>query len=126
MALKLIDSDVVIDHLNGRRHQAVLDALSAQELATTVITRFEVLCGARTETSLADTLGFFGALICFAFDDAAADRAAEIDRALRPQGLVLPAADTMIAGIALSQGLPLLTRNQRYFARIPGLVLIEP
>jgi tRNA(fMet)-specific endonuclease VapC len=54
------------------------------------------------------------------FDDAAARRYAEIRDALESRGEVIGPNDLLIAAIALTHGLILVTNN-REFNRVPGL-----
>lgn len=55
------------------------------------------------------------------FDLAAAEQAAKARAHLERQGIPIGPVDTMIAGIALSQNLTVITRNTREFERVPGL-----
>jgi len=55
------------------------------------------------------------------FDLAAAEQAAKARTHLERQGTPIGPVDTMIAGIALSQNLTVVTRNTREFERVPGL-----
>ncbi len=128
MAAAVADSDVVIDYLRGRETTpGLLETLAtAGELRITTVSRFEVLSGLSPGRTRDRFLQLLADTPTLDFDAPAADRAAEIDQELRAAGIRLDVADTMIAGIALSHGLPLLTRNRRHFDRIPGLVLIEP
>ena len=63
---------------------------------------------------------------CEPLSEEAALRAAEINRALARRGDPLPVPDLLIAGIALTLKLPLLTRNRRHFERIPELIVLTP
>ena len=56
-------------------------------------------------------------------DDAAAIDCAELRADLDARGLPIGPHDLMIAGIARSRGLTLVTHNTSEFARVPGLVL---
>ncbi|MEO9255600.1 MAG: type II toxin-antitoxin system VapC family toxin [Tepidiformaceae bacterium] len=127
MALNVLDSDLAMDILNGQgTHRAAIEsAIADRQLVTTSITRFEVLCGTRSDEKRTEAHRFFGLLGVLPFDDLAADAAAIIDQYLRANGIRLPTADTLIAGIAMSHGYGLLTRNRRHFERIPGLVIEE-
>jgi len=55
------------------------------------------------------------------FDLAAAEQAAKARAHLERQGTPIGPVDTMIAGIALSQNLTVITRNTRAFEHVPGL-----
>ncbi len=116
-----------MDFLNGRgSHRAALEAaVSRRELVTTSVTRFEVVCGVRSAAQSAVVQAFFQLLEVLPFDELAADAAGEIDQYLRSRGIRLATADTLIAGIAISHGYPLLTRNRKHFDRVPGLVIEE-
>jgi tRNA(fMet)-specific endonuclease VapC len=53
----------------------------------------------------------------------AAEQAAQIRAQLEGQGTPIGPVDTLIAGIALSRGLTLVTRNTREFGRVVGLTV---
>lgn len=125
MAKRLVDSDILIDHLNDRLREAdrlVSQARSGQ-LLVAMISRFEVLAGARGDLQFVRMFRFLRGFSQIPFDAPAADAAARIDAALRADGMRIPTADTLIAGIAVSRGLPLVTRNRRHFERVPGLIV---
>lgn len=54
-------------------------------------------------------------------DLAAAEEAAKVRAHLEAQGTPIGPVDTLIAGIALSRNLTLVTRNTREFGRVGGL-----
>jgi tRNA(fMet)-specific endonuclease VapC len=56
-------------------------------------------------------------------DEPAGRRAARVRRDLEARGQPIGMADYLIAGICLERGASLLTRNRRYFGRVPGLTL---
>ena len=58
-------------------------------------------------------------------DVSAADRAANVRRALERKGVGIGMADSLIAGIVLHVGGALLTRNLRHFQRIEGSPLFD-
>ena len=55
--------------------------------------------------------------------DAAAKRAAEVHQELKASPI--GERDTLIAGVCLAIGRPLLTRNVRHFRRVPGLQVVQ-
>lgn len=119
------DTDVLIDYLSGRG--PVADRISVElergRLATTVITRFELLSGAkgaRQERSIRDLLDGLTTLI---LDRDAADVAATVRRRLQELGSGIGMGDSLIAGIVLLHDGILLTRNCRHFERVEGLHL---
>ncbi len=57
------------------------------------------------------------------FDEAAANRFGQLKADLKRQGKILLDADLMIAAIALTNQLVLVTNNVKHFERIPELVI---
>jgi predicted nucleic acid-binding protein len=124
----IADTDVLIDFLAGHEPSATVVAREIERgnLRTTVISRFELLAGARTtkqETAIRDLLGSVPALL---LDPAAADKAAAVRRELEKAGQSIGMADCLIAGVSLVSGSPLLTRNVRHFSRVAELEVVEP
>lgn len=119
------DTDVLIDFLSGagaagRVEEALLDG----NLSTTVVSRFELLVGARTARQREAVEGLLEAISALSLDTACADRAAGIRRELSSRGEDIGMADSLIAGIVLHHGGVLLTRNERHFRRIADLPLV--
>ena len=122
----LADTDVLIDFLADEGAAAqVATNLARGSLCTTVVTRFELLVGARADDQRRATLDLLAAMPTLELTIEAVDHAAELRRALDQQGQRIGMADCLIAGTALSRALPLLTRNRRHFDRVQGLVLID-
>ena len=88
-----------------------------------MITRFELLAGAKTRPQQRLVGELLAALPSLPLDEPAADAAAEIRRTLEGTGTGIGMGDSLIAGIVLSHGGVLLTRNRQHFARVPGLAL---
>jgi tRNA(fMet)-specific endonuclease VapC len=122
------DSDVLIDFLAGHGPAAdrVASELDAGQLATTAVSCFELLAGARTPRQERAVRLLIDSLDALPVDRAAADRAAAVRRSLEKRGAPLPMADCLIAGIVLQRGLRLLTRNVRHFERVEGLRVVAP
>jgi len=76
---------------------------------------------AESETEADRVAGLLAAFPTASFDAPAAARAGEVDARLIREGTPIDPEDAMIAGIALSLGEVVLTRNVRHFSRIPGL-----
>lgn len=119
------DTDVLIDYLADRAPAADRIALELRDgrLATTAVTRFELLAGARTPRQAAAVDDLLSALTTLPLDAAAADAAAAVRRDLERSGAPIGMADSLIAGTVLAHDAVLLTRNRRHFARVEGLVL---
>jgi tRNA(fMet)-specific endonuclease VapC len=125
--LIVADTDVLIDFLSGHEPVAsvVASAIAAEEeMATTVVSRFELLSGVRTAKQGRAVGRLLEALSTLALDSPAADRAARVRRDLEKAGSSIGMADSLIAGIVLEHGGRLLTRNQRHFERVEGLPLV--
>ncbi len=64
-----------------------------------------------------------GAFRSLPFDDSAADHAAEVGRLLRIAGNPIGPNDLLMAGIALANGVTLVTPNVAEFGRVSGLAI---
>ncbi len=128
MAMTVADTDILIDALRGKEpaRGRVDQELKAGRLATTSITSFELLSGARSNAQSEKIQLLLAALTIFPLDSETSEAAASIRRDLESTGKGIGMADYLIAGICLVQRVPLLTRNRRHFQRIPGLVLAAP
>jgi tRNA(fMet)-specific endonuclease VapC len=123
--MTIADTDVLIDYLASRGEADTVERLlSRGALRTTVISRFELLSGARSPKQLARLFQLLEAVPSPGLDDAAADAAREIRRSLERSGKPIGMTDCLIAGIVTSNGGTLLTRNRRHFERVPGIRLI--
>jgi tRNA(fMet)-specific endonuclease VapC len=123
--MMIADTDVLIDFLQGDQPacERIALELGHGQLATTAITRFELLAGARTARQQTIIGQLLAALPCLPLEAQSADRAAEVRRALERQGLSIGMGDSLIAGIVLAHRGVLLTRNRRHFERVPSLAL---
>jgi len=119
------DTDVLIDALRGRQPgaAAVARGLRDGSLATTAITAFELLSGARSEAERRTIDRLLSPLPLLPFDQRAGRLAAEVRRALETEGRTIGMADYLIAGTCLAHAASLLTRNRSHFERVPGLRL---
>lgn len=125
--MTIADSDVLIDFLSNVEPSAshVARELERGRLVTTAINRFELLSGARTERQERTIRELLAVLPTLPINEITADRSAEVRRKLESAGLAIGMADSLIAGVALSQGAVLLTRNRRHFDRVVGLKLAD-
>ncbi len=123
----LLDTNVWIHYLKhvGSLVETRLRRTPVQEVAVCSVVWAELLHGARKYEKrdervarIERTLGLYRSL---PFDDAAARRYAEIRDALETRGEIIGPHDLLIAAIALTHGLTLVTNN-REFSRVPGLI----
>jgi tRNA(fMet)-specific endonuclease VapC len=124
----ILDTDHCVAILRGRL-QWQGRVTSSTSLLITAVTVSELIFGAHRSERLAENLGLIDELLeivtILSFDAAAARRHGELKDILRRAGTPLADLDLLIASIALSRGLPLVTHNTAHFARIPGLALMD-
>ena len=123
--MTVADTDVLIDFLSASEPAAgyVRAELQSGNLATTVITRFELLSGARSAKAMRAIGELLESVRSLPLDSKAADRGAAVRRTLERKGSTIGMADSLIAGIVLTANGILLTRNRRHFDRVEGLKL---
>ena len=119
------DSDVLIDFLAGREPAAarVEIELGTDSFGTTVVSRFELLAGARDRTAESIVRRLLDTIPALPLEGQSADRAAAVRRTLEGRGAAIGMADSLIAGIVLTHDAILLTRNRKHFERVEGLKL---
>jgi len=124
--LIVADTDVLIDALRGRDPIAkrVTEEIKAGNLATTVLSFFELLSGSRDDGERERVEDLLEALRVLPLDPEAAELAAALRRRLEARGETIGLADYLIAGICLSRSAALMTRNRRHFDRVPRLRLV--
>jgi predicted nucleic acid-binding protein len=122
------DTDALIDYFagSGPLVARVRSLLESGALALTIVTVFELACGARTEEEEADVRRLLSAAQVLDLTPAAAWEAARVWRHLRSAGRSLNTADVLTAGCCLAAGLSLLTRDAGHYSRVPGLRLAAP
>jgi len=119
--VKLFDTDVLIEHLKGNEHATalLLEASSAEQAACSVLTRFELLAGMRSDErsmirQLLDSLASLETLEI-------ANRAGEWARHYRRSHDGISSIDYLIAATAEVHGADLLTRNVKHFPMFEDL-----
>ncbi len=128
------DTDLFIDLMRRRsaHHAPAVEKVRALEgsgirVAMTAITRFELSAGIEGSTApereRRKVLRAVEAFPALSLDGRSADRAGTLHGALRARGVGIQAAEAMIAGIALENREPLLTRNLADFRRVDGLTV---
>lgn len=114
--MKLFDTDVLIEHLRGNEHATalLLGASSKGQAACSVLTRFELLAGMRTnERSRIRQL--LDSLTNLEVSLEAANRAGEWARHYRNSHGGISSIDYLIAATAEVHGADLITRNVKRF-----------
>ena len=121
------DTDVLIDFLSGVEPVAaqVAGYVATDQLQTTAVTCFELLSGA-AEGKRGDAIRrLVAALPVLPLDRDAAERSAAVRRELDRTGQTIGMGDSLIAGIALTHGVRLFTRNRKHSERVANLKLID-
>ena len=127
--LYLLDTNICI-YLIKKRPQKVLKEFgkhSPQDVAISTITLFELEYGvekSRYRQRSQEALGrFLSPLSSIDMDQQAAIEAAIIRAELEGKGMPLGPYDLLIAGLAKSKDMTLVTNNVKEFERIDGLLL---
>jgi predicted nucleic acid-binding protein len=127
LALPVLDSDILIDHLRdaGEGRELVERLIAGAGYLITAVTVFELALGREypRDPSAVDALLD---VPCLALTHEAALRGAAVLGELRSDGRGIDTRDAMQAGICLAAGAPLVTRNLRHFERVAGLDVESP
>ncbi len=125
----LLDTNICI-YLIKQRPGQVLNKFqkhSPADVAVSSITVFELEYGIEKslmkDRSAKALKKFLSALNLVSFDREAASKAAAVRARLEKKGVPIGAYDLLIAGIALSRGMSLVTNNVNEFERINGLLI---
>ena len=126
----VLDTDTCIYLLNGdQRVKARVAQVGVEAIAVAIVTKGELYFGAynssQIEANLARIQAFFtepGPKV-LALDDHVMGCFGKNKAELRRQGQPIGDLDLLIAGVAVSQGLRLVTNNTKHFQRIPGVIL---
>ena len=123
----LADTDVLIDYLLGIQPMARQVRLYAEasRLSTSAVSCFELLCGAGQDKRGDDVRRLIAGIAVLPLDVESASRAAAVQRSLKAKGFSIGMGDSLIAGIALANGLELLTRNRKHFQQVEGLEVVS-
>lgn len=125
----LLDTNTCIRYLNGRAPNVTrrVRALQQGEAVLCSVVVAELLAGGRgsqmPEQTLARQRGFIALFDSLPFDDPCAEQYAIIRADLKAKGTPIGANDLMIAAIALTHHLTLVTHNTNEFGRVAGLKL---
>lgn len=127
----LVDSDVVIDWLNGRASTTQQIASVARDgLAISIVTYGEVFegvyFGRNPRLAQQGLQRFLKVAQVLPLTRQTMQRFAQVRGELRQKGQLIGDLDILIAATALSHNLTLITNNRAHFERIPGLLLYSP
>jgi len=124
----LLDTNTCIRLLNQDQNSSVAQRLSTHKPADILlcsIVKAELYYGAykslRREQNLAKLERFFSQFYSLPFDNQAAFQAGKVRAQLTAMGTPIGPNDLLIAAIALTNSLVLVTHNTKEFTRIAGL-----
>jgi predicted nucleic acid-binding protein len=120
--VKLFDTDVLIEHLKGNRQATnlLLEASSVGQAACSVLTRFELLAGMRSNER-SPIRQLLDSLTNLETSMDVATRAGEWARTYRRSHEGISSINYLIAATAEIHGADLLTRNAKHFPMFPQL-----
>ena len=129
MTTYLLDTNACVECLRNRNAGVVarFQSCSPRELRLCSVVVAELCYGAYKSPKPAANLTlvqtFAAPLISVPFDDLAADVYGRIRADLERRGQAIGPNDTMIAAIALANGLTIVTHNTAEFSRVSGLLI---
>lgn len=122
-----LDTDVLIRYLKGREPVASVVEKAVKNYTThvTAITAYELLFGiARAKKEIGEQ-ALLGIMTILPFNHAAAKRAAQLHSDLISRNKDIGVKDVLIASICLEHSIPLFTANEKHFARVDNLKVIN-
>jgi tRNA(fMet)-specific endonuclease VapC len=123
----LLDTNTCIRYLNRRSESIIhrMDVESPDDIVVCSVTRAELIFGAmksnNPEKTRAKQREFLEPLATLSFNDAAAEHYGRIRARLETAGTPIGPNDLLIAAIALTHDLIVVTHNTREFSRVNGL-----
>ena len=122
----MLDTNIVIYTMKNRP-DSVRERFKKHHgrMCISSITYMELVYGAERSSNpdrnLTSLEGFVARMDVLSLDDSAAAHVGQIRAELARLGMPIGPYDQLIAGHARSQGLVLVTNNEKEFARVPGL-----
>ncbi len=123
----LLDTNTYIKYLNGTsdKIKSKFEEYSSAEMYLCSVVKAELIYGANKSRSQSKNLTkirlFFEPFESFSFDDNSAEIYGQIKSDLSAKGTLIGPNDLLIASIALSNNLTLVTHNIREFKRVTSL-----
>ena len=129
MNLYMLDTDICSYIIRERPVQVLehFKQVEMEQLCISVVTYAELIFGVEHSSSKkvnrAIIDGFVQHLSIISWDEDAAEHYGKIRAYLQAKGKVIGSMDMMIAAHARSQGMTLVTNNDRHFKRVPKLTV---
>ena len=120
-----LDTNILIDYFRGQQEsvELVRSLLKQGKVYTTEITRFELCSGESYPKAKPIITLFFNYITILPFEKNSAEKAGEIYRKFKKVGNLPNISDILIAAIAISHNLTVVTKNRKDFERIDGVKL---
>lgn len=122
----VVDTDIIVDYLRKVEPQAsVFKRLFLEDrVLFTAVSAYELRVGSKQTKRQANLKLLFQPRNTLPLDLPSAIEAGKILTELRAKREEISPGDVLISGICLSNNLPILTRNERHFNRVPKLKVI--
>ena len=122
----ILDTSFIIDVLRGSQNAVKkLEKLANTNIAVTTPSIVELFSGlaqcSNTQKELEKIKDILGEQVCLPLDAGSAVQAGLVHGFLIRDSQEIGEVDAMIAGIALQNQIPVLTRNVKHFSRVRGL-----
>jgi predicted nucleic acid-binding protein len=120
----LIDTNVVSDYLSASfpaAGMALMDTAMDAVPNISIITQIELLCWNTDEATTQNVKGFISDSVVLDISPAVISQCVDIRK-----GKKIKTPDAIIAATALAHGYTLITNNEKDFANIKGLKIINP
>lgn len=127
----LLDTNSCIQYLNGRSEKIKehFTSINPQDIYVCAIVKAELFYGVmksqRPGQNLVKLSQFINQFVSLPFDDKAAEAYGQIRAALELAGTPIGPNDLLIAAIAVSNQVTLVSHNSREFSRVAGLQLVD-
>ena len=124
----LLDTSVLIKHLRTA-DPSIRTVLSSNPIGVSVVTRAEILHGAKSDPNFASLTRMLDTFHQFGVDDAGWVDLSRNLYEIRKRGLTVPFPDALIATVAVRSGLELWTLDNHFRlmqAALPSLKLFTP
>ena len=122
-----LDTSIAVAHLRGDPQvtKRFLQALPLVEVSSVVVAEltYGVYASIDPPRARAQFENFLSTVSVIPFDTAAAEAFGGIRFSLRKKGRPIGDLDMLIAAAAMSRGATLVTRNQKHFSEVDGLVI---
>jgi predicted nucleic acid-binding protein len=123
----IFDTSLIVDA--SRRKKAALDVLDSysgkERIATTVITKYEMLRGA-TKQDIGFVLELLNRFVIFDFGEAAVGEAVKTYQLLSEKGKMINELDIIIAGIAAANNETLITKDKDFLNLESNKITVLP